>query len=156
MKKVTGEEIYRNEVTNANKAYFANAPIPNYEFLNIKSYQLGLVNNREYTFLMEGTLDYGEGGKTCHRRSVCSTHRQKPVHFLGKCRKKTFLPVIILQPQKPGLIQERKGGKEQDQTPTGGYDLFVALCCAYHKRHLFFHENQSIRTTAQNPLWGFY
>ena len=67
--KVTGEEIYRNEVTNANKAYFANAPVPNYEFLNIKSYQLGLVNNREYTFLMEGTLDYGDGGVSTNIRN---------------------------------------------------------------------------------------
>lgn len=60
--KITGEEIYRKEVINANKAYFANAPFPSYEFLNLKSHQLGLVNNREYTFLMEATLDYGDGG----------------------------------------------------------------------------------------------
>lgn len=67
--KVTGEEVYRKEVINANKAYFANAPIPNYEFLNIKSYELGLVNNREYTFLMEGTLDYGDGGVSSNIRN---------------------------------------------------------------------------------------
>ena len=67
--KVTGEEVYRKEVINANKAYFANAPIPNYEFLDIKSYELGLVNNREYTFLMEGTLDYGDGGVSSNIRN---------------------------------------------------------------------------------------
>ena len=67
--KITGEEVYRKEVINANKAYFANAPIPNYEFLNIKSYALGLVNNREYTFLMEGTLDYGDGGVSSNIRN---------------------------------------------------------------------------------------
>ena len=67
--KVTGEEIYRKEVINANKAYFANAPVPNYEFLDIKSHELGLVNNREYTFLMEGTLDYGDGGVSSNIRN---------------------------------------------------------------------------------------
>ena len=67
--KVTGEEVYRKEVVNANKAYFVSAPVPNYEFLNIKSYQLGLVNNREYTFLMEGTLDYGDGGVSSNIRN---------------------------------------------------------------------------------------
>ncbi|MBP3401898.1 MAG: leucine-rich repeat protein [Clostridia bacterium] len=67
--KVTGEEIYRKEVTNANKAYFVNAPFPSYEFLNLKSYQLGLVNNREYTFLMEATLDYGDGGASNNIRN---------------------------------------------------------------------------------------
>ena len=67
--KVTGEEVYRKEVINANKAYFANAPVPNYEFLNVKSHQLGLVNNREYTFLMEGTLDYGDGGVASNIRN---------------------------------------------------------------------------------------
>ena len=67
--KVTGEEVYRKEVTNANKAYFVNAPFPNYEFLNVKSQQLGLVNNREYTFLMEGTLDYGDGGVSSNIRN---------------------------------------------------------------------------------------
>ena len=67
--KVTGEEIYRNEITNARKAYYANAPIPNYEFLNLKSQKLGLVNNREYTFLMEATLDYGDGGVSSNIRN---------------------------------------------------------------------------------------
>ena len=67
--KVTGEEVYRKEVSNANKAYFANAPYPNYEYLNVKSYALGLVNNREYTFLMEGTLDYGDGGASTNLRN---------------------------------------------------------------------------------------
>ena len=67
--KVTGEEVYRNEVVNANKAYYNGVPLPNYEFLNIKSYELGLVNNREYTFLMEGTLDYGDGGVSTNIRN---------------------------------------------------------------------------------------
>jgi len=60
--KITGEEIYRKDVTNAQKAHFVTAPTPNYELLGIKSGELGLVNNREYTFLMEATLDYGDGG----------------------------------------------------------------------------------------------
>lgn len=67
--KATGEEIWRKEVINANKAYFVSAPVPNYEFLNLKSHQLGLVNNREYTFLMEGTLDYGDGGAASNIRN---------------------------------------------------------------------------------------
>lgn len=67
--KVTGEEIYRNEIINARKAYYVNAPIPNYEFLNLKSLKLGLVNNREYTFTMEGTLDYGDGGVSTNIRN---------------------------------------------------------------------------------------
>ena len=67
--KVTGEEIYRKEVTNANKAYFNGSPFPGYDFLDVSSYELGLVNNRQYTFKMEGTLDYGDGGVDTNLRN---------------------------------------------------------------------------------------
>ena len=67
--KVTGEEVFRKVVDNVDKAYYNGMPFPSYEFLNLKSAQLGLVNNREYTFLMEGTLDYGDGGATSNIRN---------------------------------------------------------------------------------------
>lgn len=61
--KFTGEVIYENVDYNARKAYSeGGTPIPYYEFLDLMSYELGLVNNREYEFSMKALLDYGDGG----------------------------------------------------------------------------------------------
>ena len=61
--RITGEVVYDHFDYNANKAYsMGGEPFPYYEFLKINSYSLGLVNNRQYEFKMQGKLDYGEDG----------------------------------------------------------------------------------------------
>ncbi len=61
--KVTGETVYENLIYNARKAFSqGGSPIPNYEFLYIDAYELGLTNNRQYEFAMTAKLDYGDGG----------------------------------------------------------------------------------------------
>ena len=71
--KNTGEVIYDNIDYNAQKAYsLGGSPIPYYEFLNLKSYNLGLVNNCEYEFVMKGLLDYGDGGEFNNVRNTFS------------------------------------------------------------------------------------
>ena len=71
--KVTGEVVKKLVVDNANKAYSqGGTPIPNFEYLKWKSGELGLVNNRQYEFKMEGLLDYGDGGKTTNVRNTFS------------------------------------------------------------------------------------
>lgn len=70
--KATGEIVGDVIVDyNAQKAHSnGGTPFPYYNFLELSSYQLGLVNNREYTFEMKGLLDYGDGGiKTNVRNS---------------------------------------------------------------------------------------
>lgn len=71
--KVTGEVIKEYIDYNANKAYsLGGTPIPSYEFLNWKSTELGLVNNRRYEFKMTALLDYGDGGATTNVRNTFS------------------------------------------------------------------------------------
>lgn len=61
--KVSGEVVYEHIDYNARKAFSqGGSPIPYYDFLKIRSSQLGLVNNRQYEFKMQGKLDYGEDG----------------------------------------------------------------------------------------------
>ncbi len=71
--QVTGEVVKELVVDNARKAYSNGAsPVPNYEFLRWKSQELGLVNNRRYTFTMTGLLDYGDGGADTNVRNSFS------------------------------------------------------------------------------------
>ena len=61
--KLTGEVVYDYYDYNANKAFSqGGSPIPYYDFLKINSQKIGLVNNRQYEFRMQGKLDYGEDG----------------------------------------------------------------------------------------------
>ena len=61
--KLTGEVVYDHYDYNANKAFSqGGSPIPYYDFLKINSQKIGLVNNRQYEFRMQGKLDYGEDG----------------------------------------------------------------------------------------------
>ncbi len=61
--KVTGEVVYEFTDYNANKAFSQGGdPIPYFQYLRIRSNKLGLVNNRQYEFKMQGKLDYGEDG----------------------------------------------------------------------------------------------
>lgn len=67
---VTGEVAYEEVFYNARKAYsYGGTPVPNYEYLKLKSTELGLINNRTYTFSMVGRLDYGDGGEANNVRS---------------------------------------------------------------------------------------
>ena len=61
--KVTGEVVYEKTFYNAHKSFSqGGSPIPGYDYLDIDSYSLGLINNRRYEFKMQGYLDYGDGG----------------------------------------------------------------------------------------------
>lgn len=69
--KVTGEVIWQHIDYNALKAHAQNgSPIPYFEFLKLKSLQLGLVNNREYSFVMKANLDYKDGGNAKNVRNT--------------------------------------------------------------------------------------
>ncbi len=71
--KVTGEVVKELVVDNSRKAHSeGGTPMPNYEYLRWKSYDLGLVNNRQYTFTMSGLLDYGDGGAATNVRNSFS------------------------------------------------------------------------------------
>ena len=84
--KVTGEVVWSETDYNANKAYsLGGSPIPYYHILNVKgasneytgtgirdSKFLGLVNNREYEFKMQGALDYANGGLETNARNTFS------------------------------------------------------------------------------------
>lgn len=69
--KLTGEVVWEHKDYNATKAASNGAtPIPYYESLKIRSAELGLINNRQYEFKMQGKLDYPGGGlKTNVRNS---------------------------------------------------------------------------------------
>lgn len=68
--KNTDEVVWSHIDYNANKAYsLGGSPIPYYELLEASMYRLGLVNNREYEFKMEGELDYGDGGVNTNIRN---------------------------------------------------------------------------------------
>ncbi len=69
--KTTQEVIWSHIDYNAIKAYGLNgSPTPYYEFLKLKSLPLGLVNNREYSFVMKAKLDYGDGGEAKNIRNT--------------------------------------------------------------------------------------
>ena len=69
--KITGEVVWSHVDYNAVKAYGHNgSPIPYYEFLKLKSAALGLVNNRQYSFVMKAKLDYGDGGEAKNIRNT--------------------------------------------------------------------------------------
>ena len=71
--KITGEVIYEQIEYNCQKAHsYGGAPVPNFEDIKFKSAQYGLINNRQYEFKMEGTLDYKDGGKTTNVRNSFS------------------------------------------------------------------------------------
>lgn len=71
--KLTGEVIYEHIDYNATKAYsYGSSPVPYFEYLKLKSYSLGLVNNRQYEFMMKGELDYGDGGVNTNVRNSFS------------------------------------------------------------------------------------
>lgn len=68
--KVTGEIVWSYVDYNANKAHYYNGiQFPYYDNLRLKSYPLGLVNNRQYEFSMNALLDYGDGGVTTNVRN---------------------------------------------------------------------------------------
>lgn len=68
--KQTGEIVYELTDYNAQKAYYNGMPFPYYEFLNQKSLSLGLVNNHQYEFKMEGKLDYKNDGTETNVRNT--------------------------------------------------------------------------------------
>lgn len=71
--KVTGEVVYSATFYNAHRAFSqGGSPIPGYEYLNLDSYDLGLINNRQYEFKMQGYIDYGDGGINTNVRNSFS------------------------------------------------------------------------------------
>lgn len=69
--KLTGEVVKEFIDYNANKAYsLGGAPMPYYEYLNWKTRNMPLINNREYEFKMTALLDYGDGGLTTNLRNT--------------------------------------------------------------------------------------
>ena len=72
--KVTGEVIGEPIVDyNAHKSFSqGGSPIPGYYYLDIDSYSLGLINNRQYEFKMQAYLDYGDGGENKNVRNTFS------------------------------------------------------------------------------------
>lgn len=71
--KVTGEVVWEHVDYNASKSYSNGAmQMPYYEFLKLKSSELGLVNNAQYEFEMKGLLDYGDGGASTNIRNSFS------------------------------------------------------------------------------------
>ena len=70
--KQTGEVVYEHTDYNAQKSYYAGQALPYYDFLNLKSAELKLVNNRQYEFKMTGLLDYKDGGVKSNIRNTFS------------------------------------------------------------------------------------
>lgn len=71
--KVTGEVIWTHTDYNATKAHsLGGSPIPYFDYLRLSSFSLGLMNNRQYEFKMQGLLDYGDGGLTTNVRNEFS------------------------------------------------------------------------------------
>lgn len=72
--KITGEIIGDVQVDyNAYKAHSnGGSPMPYYYNLDLDSFKLGLINNREYTFTMKGLLDYKDGGENTNVRNSFS------------------------------------------------------------------------------------
>ncbi len=71
--KLTGEVKKEFIDYNANKAYsLGGTPIPYFEYLNWRTQDLNLTNNRNYEFKMTAALDYGDGGATTNLRNTFS------------------------------------------------------------------------------------
>ncbi len=72
--KVTGELIWEDTDPDATKAYsLGGDPIPYFNYLKLKSQKLGLINNRQYEFKMQGVLDYDrDDGLTTNVRNSFS------------------------------------------------------------------------------------
>lgn len=71
--KITGEVVHQHVDYNARKAYSNGAQaIPYYDYFQLKSLKMGLVNNHQYEFTMTGLLDYGDGGATTNLRNSFS------------------------------------------------------------------------------------
>ena len=60
--KDTGEVVYSHLKYDEHKAYFGGSIIPGYDLINLKTEELGLQNNTQYTFTMLAELDYKDGG----------------------------------------------------------------------------------------------
>ena len=71
--KVTGEVVWELVDHNAQKAYsIGGAPMPHFNYIDLSTYQLGLVNNRQYEFKMVGALDYKNTGLETNARNTFS------------------------------------------------------------------------------------
>ncbi len=71
--KVTGEVVWSYTDYNARKAYSnGGSPVPYYDFIKLKSYTQGFVNNHQYEFKMQGLLDYGDSGLQTNVRNTFS------------------------------------------------------------------------------------
>jgi len=71
--KLTGEVKKEFIDYNANKAYsLGGTPIPYFEYLNWRTRDLNLTNNRNYEFKMTAALDYGDCGATTNLRNTFS------------------------------------------------------------------------------------
>ena len=67
---VTGEVIWTYVDYNCAKAFGNNgSAMPYYNYIRQTATELGLVNNRKYTFNMIGTIDYGDGGLSTNVRN---------------------------------------------------------------------------------------
>lgn len=69
--KLTGETVWTETYYNCHKAFSnGGSPVPYYEFIKVKSLTVGLTNNRQYTFKMQGLLDYtSDNGLTTNVRN---------------------------------------------------------------------------------------
>ena len=68
--KVTGETVWSYTDYNATKSYgYGSTPMPYHESLKLTSQDQDFVNNRQYTFSMNGKLDYGDGGVNTNKRN---------------------------------------------------------------------------------------
>lgn len=72
--KVTGETVWSLVDPDATKAYsLGGDPIPYFNYLRLNSRTLGLINNRQYEFKMQGVLDYErDDGLTTNARNSFS------------------------------------------------------------------------------------
>ncbi len=71
--KATGKVIWDYTDYNATKSYSnGSTPYPYYDFLKLKSSALGLVNNCQYEFKMQGKIDYADGGVNTNIRNSFS------------------------------------------------------------------------------------
>ena len=71
--KVSGEVVTELVDYNCNKAYSnGGGSIPYFNYLKLNAHKLGLINNRQYEFKMQGLLDYGDGGATSNVRNSFS------------------------------------------------------------------------------------
>lgn len=71
--KVTGEVVWELVDYNAQKAYSnGGTPMPHFNYIDLSTYDLGLINNRQYEFKMVGKLDYENDGLETNARNTFS------------------------------------------------------------------------------------